>query len=269
MSGGHFSDVSFWTSIVQIFLVNVALSGDNAVVIAMAARRVPADYRNRAILWGGAVAILLRVLFTLTATYLLHVPGLMLVGGIVLYYVSCKLLREEESELELSPSAASRSVLTAVSMIFVADLTMSLDNVLAVAGASGGNTLQMMIGMFTSIAFIVACSRYIAALMNRFPWLVYVGAAILAFTAAQMVLHSEHAMAQFVNVHGLRFWVYAFAILACLASGPETLERCRELQAVCKALFARRGLVTADAGVVEGEAAMHDQRVYDTAAHRS
>ena len=269
MSGGHFGDVGFWTSIVQIFLVNVALSGDNAVVIAMAARRVPADCRNRAILWGGAVAILLRVLFTLTATYLLHVPGLMFVGGMVLYYISCKLLREESPELELSPSTASRSVLTAVTMIFVADLTMSLDNVLAVAGASGGNTLQMMIGMFTSIAFIVVCSKYIATLMNRFPWLVYVGAAILSFTAAQMVLHSEHAMARFVDVHGLRFGIYSFAIVACLASGPETLERWRDLRVFGKVHFERRSLVTVDAGVLEGEAGMPDQPVRDTVGHRS
>ena len=168
---------------------------------------------------GSAAAILLRIVFTFSVTYLLHVPGLMLVAGIVLFYVACKLLREEESELEWSPAQASRSVLTAVSMIFVADLTMSLDNVLAVAGASGGHWIQMIVGMFISIVFIIVCSRYIAHMMNRFPWLVFVGAAVLALTASQMILSGGEVIGRFVDVYGVRPLVYMGAVGTCLASG--------------------------------------------------
>ncbi len=219
MSVVEYTDLGFWTSIAQIFLVNLALSGDNAVVIAMAARRVPEDYRNRAILWGGVAAILLRVVFTFSVAYLMQVPGLMPVGGLVLFYVACKLLGEEDPQEEMSPGEATHSVLKAVGMIFVADLTMSLDNVLAVAGASGGHWVHMMIGMFTSIAFIVLCSRYIAAMMNRFHWLVYAGAAILAFTASEMILSSGGSITHFAESHQLRVLVGISAVGICLATG--------------------------------------------------
>ena len=190
----------YLVSVAQIILIDIVLSGDNAVVIAMAAHKLPAYQRRRAILWGGGIAILLRILFTLMMAFLLMIPGVRLAGGLVLTWIACKLLLEEEDHA-ITPDNADQSALAAIRMIFVADFVMSLDNMLAVAGASHGDWMRLLFGLAVSIGIIMTCSALIARLMNRFKWIVYLGAAILAYTAGDMMLGDRELAGYFAKTH--------------------------------------------------------------------
>ncbi len=187
-------------SILQIIMIDVVLSGDNAVVIAMAAHKLPEHQRKRAILWGGGIAIFLRIVFTMIMSFLLMVPWLRLLGGLLLVWIACKLLRDEEEE-HVTADSAGRSTIAAIKMIFLADFAMSLDNMLAVAGASHGNWKLLLGGLVISIAIIMTCSNLIAQLMNRYHWIVTLGAAILAFTAGEMMLGDREVAGHFVRGH--------------------------------------------------------------------
>lgn len=187
-------------SILQIILIDVVLSGDNAVVIAMAAHKLPEHQRRRAILWGGGIAIGLRIVFTMIMSFLLMIPTLRLFGGLLLVWIACKLLREEE-EGEVSPDKAAQSTIAAIKMIFLADFAMSLDNMLAVAGASHGDWKLLLGGLVISIAIIMTCSNLIAQLMNRYKWIVTLGAGILAFTAGEMMLGDREVAGYIVRNH--------------------------------------------------------------------
>jgi YjbE family integral membrane protein len=175
-------------AIAKIIAIDVVLSGDNAVVIAMASRTLPSDLQRKAIFWGGAGAIGLRVVITALVAYLLNVPFLQLLGGLFLLWVSYKLLVGEDEAQNVKAGANLRE---AVTTIIAADFVMSLDNMLAVGGASHGSMILLFTGLLISMGVIMFCSRIIANLMNRFAWLVYVGAAILAWTAAEMVLQDR------------------------------------------------------------------------------
>lgn len=194
--------LEYLASILQIIVIDIVLSGDNAVVIAMAAHKLPAYQRKRAILWGGGIAVFLRIVFTLVMAFLLMIPGVRLIGGLVLVWIACKLLVEEE-EHSVSADDADKSALAAIRMIFVADFVMSLDNMLAVAGASEGDWPRLLFGLMVSIAIIMTCSAFIARLMNRFQWIVYLGAAILAFTAAEMMLGDRELAGYVVRNYGI------------------------------------------------------------------
>jgi len=187
-------------SILQIILIDVVLSGDNAVVIAMAAHKLPEHQRNRAILWGGGIAIFMRIIFTMIMAFLLMVPGLRMFGGILLVWIACKLLRDEGEE-SVTADSADRSTLSAIKMIFLADFVMSLDNMLAVAGASHGDWKILLFGLLVSIAIIMTCSTLIANLMNRYHWIVTLGAAILAFTAGEMMMNDREFAGYIVKNH--------------------------------------------------------------------
>lgn len=194
--------VDYIISILQIIMIDIVLSGDNAVVIALAAHKLPAHQRNQAILWGGGIAIFMRIVFTMVMAFLLMVPGVRLFGGLVLLWIAVKLLLEDE-EHEITPDNADQSALAAIRMIFVADFMMSLDNMLAVAGASHGDSAKLLMGLLVSIAIIMTCSGLIARLMNRFPIIVWIGTAILALTAAEMILGDREVARYFVNQHGV------------------------------------------------------------------
>lgn len=180
----------------HVFLVNLVLSGDNAVVIAMAANRLQPQQRRQAVVWGLLIAIVLRIALTCFATWLVQIPGLMIVGGVALYYIACQLLaenRDESTETSANHTAttAPDSLRSAIRTIAIADVAMSLDNVLAVSGASHGDQYHMLLGLVSSVVLMVLFSNTIAAIMDRFQWLFYVGAAILAFTATQMIAESH------------------------------------------------------------------------------
>lgn len=189
---------AYLVAVLKIIFIDVVLSGDNAVVIAMAAHKLPEYQRKRAILWGGAIAIGMRIAFTMIMAFLLMVPGLRLIGGLVLVWIACKLLRDEEEE-EITADNAEKSTWAAIRMIFLADFVMSLDNMLAVAGASHGDWELLLMGLLVSIGIIMTLSSWIARLMNHYRWIVTLGAAVLALTAGEMMLGDREVAGFFVR----------------------------------------------------------------------
>lgn len=195
----------FLLSLVSIILLDIVLGGDNAVVIGMASRQLPAEMRKKAIYIGTAGAIIIRVLMTLIAAYLLAVPYVQALGGFILLPIAFKLLKPQKNA---SPSSmASASFTSAIKTIIVADTAMGIDNVLAIAGASHGNMLLVFIGLVISIPIVVWGSQLIARLMDRFSWLVALGASLLAYTSASMILHDKIIGSL---LHSLPFVSYLF-----------------------------------------------------------
>lgn len=179
------TDTSFWIGFFNIIIIDLVLSGDNAVIIGMAARNLPLEQRKKAILLGAGLAVFLRAALTAIAAYLLNIPLLMTVGGLLLLWIAVKLLVEKEEDSNVEVGTNMRS---AVRTIIVADVVMSLDNVLAVAGAAHGSFFLILFGLALSIPLIMWGSKLVANILNRFPWLVYVGSAILGYTAGDLIV---------------------------------------------------------------------------------
>lgn len=213
-------NMEFWITLTQIMMVNIVLSGDNAVVIAMAARGLPEKQQKAAILWGSGGAVVLRVILTVVAVALLKVPFLQFVGGLMLVWIAYQLLVEED-EQEGTEHHGHGNLMGAVKTILIADVVMSLDNTLAIAGVAKGNYTLLGLGLALSIPLVVFGSTIIMKAMDRFPALVYIGAGLIAYTAGEMidsdkalqpymphVLHSTPyiAIALTVGVIGLGWW---------------------------------------------------------------
>ena len=177
---------AFWAALGSIILSNILLSGDNAVVIALAARALPPQQQRKAIVWGSAAAIAMRVVLTLIAAQMLKWPYLKLVGGALLLYIGITLMIDEE-ELEEGAGTHHHSMLSAIRTILVADLVMSLDNVLAVAAAAKGDTVLLVLGLGISIPLIVFGSTLLLKVMERFPIIITAGAALLGYLAGEMM----------------------------------------------------------------------------------
>lgn len=171
--------------ILQILMINLVLSGDNAVVIAMASRNLPEQSRNRAVWWGAFGAVLLRCILTFIAVLILGIPFIQAAGGLMLLYIAFKLLFEEDGNVNVKQST---TLWSAVYTILVADFVMSLDNVLAIAAIADGDLALIVIGIAISIPIVVWGSGIIVKLLHRFPILVFAGSAILAYTSGEMVL---------------------------------------------------------------------------------
>jgi YjbE family integral membrane protein len=176
----------FFSALLAIIVIDLVLAGDNAIVIAMAARNLPPHLQKKAILWGAAGAIAVRSLMTLVVVYLLKIPGLMLVGGLLLVWIAYRLLCPSQEHDE--HTQASTSFWGAMKTIVIADAVMGLDNVLAVAGASHGSYLLVILGLLISIPIVIWGSTQILKLVERFPSIIYVGAGVLAWTAAKMMI---------------------------------------------------------------------------------
>jgi YjbE family integral membrane protein len=175
------------TAILQIILINVVLSGDNAIVIALATRQLPARQRRSAMFWGTFAAVGLRLVLTVVVSQLMALPGLRFLGALLLGWIACELVSEDEEGSD-RPELVSHSMRTAIFRIVVADLVMSLDNVVAIAAISKSNLWHLLFGLFVSIGIILAFSTAILALMNRFRWITFAGAAVLGVTAFRMML---------------------------------------------------------------------------------
>lgn len=178
-------DTQFWVGFFNIIVIDLVLSGDNAVVIGMAARKLPLEQRKKAIIYGTMAAVLLRVSLTLVAVWLLQVPLLKTVGGLLLLWIAVKLLVDENNQGNVSIGDGLKA---AIKTIIIADVVMSLDNVLAVAGAAHGNFWLVLFGLALSIPLLMWGSKLVATVMNKMPWLVYVGSAILGYTAGQLIV---------------------------------------------------------------------------------
>lgn len=182
-------DASFWIGFVNIIIIDIVLSGDNAVVIGMASRKLPLEQRRKAVLWGTAGAVGLRVILTALAAWVLLIPYLKAAGGLVLAWIAFKLLAGDEAEGD--GIEAGSTLWAAIKTIIIADFVMSLDNVLAVGGAAHGDFLLLLFGLAFSIPLLMIGSNLIATMMDRLPVLIYVGAGILAYTAGSMIIQEE------------------------------------------------------------------------------
>lgn len=190
MNFSAFSDPLFWAALMSIIVANILLSGDNAVVIALASRNLPPVQQKKAIFWGSAAAIILRVILTITAVALLKLPYLKIVGSILLLYIGIQLLADSNVEEDMK---AESSIWAAIRTILIADLVMSLDNVLAVAAAAQNGPeetrlLLLIIGLAMSIPLIVFGSAMLLKVMERFPIIITFGAGLLGFLAGGMLV---------------------------------------------------------------------------------
>jgi YjbE family integral membrane protein len=212
---------AWWSALLAIILIDLVLAGDNAIVIALAARNLPPDLQKKAIIWGTVGAIAVRSAMTLIVVWLLKVPGLMLVGGLGLLWIAYKLLVDTGGDDEHGPVATT--FWGAMKTIIVADALMGIDNVLGVAGAAGGSMLLVVLGLLISIPIVVFGSQIVLKLVERFPVIIHLGAAVLAFTAAKMII-GEKLLAEVFNPPAsyadlARWSVYVISIAGVLGAG--------------------------------------------------
>lgn len=186
----EFMSAPWWSALLAIILIDLVLAGDNAIVIALAARSLPKEHQRKAIVWGTVGAIVVRSLMTIGVVWLLKVPGLMLIGGLALLFIAYKLIAEDESgEDEHGPAATT--FWGAMKTIVIADAIMGIDNVLGVAGAAHGSFDLVVIGLLVSIPIVVFGSTVVLKLVERFPSIMYIGAGVLAFTAGKMIVNEN------------------------------------------------------------------------------
>lgn len=184
--GMDFTSPIFWSAFGSILLANIVLSGDNAVVIAMAARTLQPAQRGKAIFWGSAAAIVMRIILTIVAIQLLTLPYLKIIGAILLVYIGVDLLKGEDDGEDDGKEISGLGA--AIRTILIADLVMSLDNVLAVAAAAKGNLPLLVMGLLVSIPLIIFGATLLTKVMERFPIIITIGAALLGFLAGEMLL---------------------------------------------------------------------------------
>lgn len=188
-------------ALAQVLMIDIVLAGDNAVVIGLAAARVPPHLRNKVILWGLAAAVILRIGLAAVAVSLMQIIGLTLAGGILLLWVSWRFWRDISGPAKGHHAQvdANASLRKAVLQIVVADISMSLDNVLAVSGASIGHLDVLVIGLLLSVALMGAAANLIARLLERFRWISYFGLAIVLYVAISMIWHGGHDVLNALN----------------------------------------------------------------------
>lgn len=180
-------DVNFWIGLMKIIWINIILSGDNAVVIALAARSLPPHQQKKAILFGSAAAVILRIILTVVAAHLLQLSFLQVVGGVLLLYIGVQLLSEDDDEEE-GHGKEGGGLMAAVRTILIADLVMSLDNVIAVAAAAKGNDVLLLLGLAISIPLVIFGSTLMIKLMERFPIIVTLGAALIGWVGGETIV---------------------------------------------------------------------------------
>jgi YjbE family integral membrane protein len=181
--------MTFFVSLLKIMMINVVLSGDNAVVIALASRNLPSKQRWFAILGGSGGAIVLRLILTIFAVIVLKVPYLQIIGGVFLIWIAVKLLTEEDGDEGVH---AHENLWAAIRTIIIADIVMSLDNTLAIAAAAHGDIMLLSFGLVFSIPLIIFGSQIIMKVMEKFPIIVYIGAALIAWTSGEMIAGDHH-----------------------------------------------------------------------------
>jgi YjbE family integral membrane protein len=194
----------FWIGLVKIVWINIILSGDNAVVIALAARSLPPRQQKMAILWGSGAAVVLRIALTIVAVRLLALPYLQIAGGVLLLWIGAQLMSDEDEGAD-GHLKEHTGMLSAVRTILIADLVMSLDNVIAVAAAANGSNILLGLGLAISIPLVVFGSTLMIKLMERFPVIVLLGAALIGWVGGE-TMASDQVLAQFVaQNHWLRY----------------------------------------------------------------
>ena len=189
----------FWIGLLKIVWINIILSGDNAVVIALAARGLPPEQQKKAVMLGSGAAVVLRIALTVVAARLMQLPFVEVIGGLLLLWIGVGLLKSEDDE-EDGGAVVKQSMMAAVRTILLADLVMSLDNVIAVAAAAGGNMLLLILGLAISIPLVIFGSTLMIKLMERFPVIVVLGAALIGWVAGETIT-SDHVLEPLVHAH--------------------------------------------------------------------
>ncbi|MFD1885391.1 TerC family protein [Paenibacillus wenxiniae] len=207
---------AFWLSLVNIIFIDLILAGDNAIVIGLAARKLPQQMQKKAILYGMLGAVIIRIAATVAVIWLLQIPWLLAVGGLLLIAIAYKLLTDNDEHKEVK---AGTSLWSAVWTIIIADAAMGLDNVIAVAGAANQHVVLVIIGLCISVPIVVWGSTIFIKLTNRFPWIIYVGSAVLAYTASHMITQESRLQSVF-GAHPLWTWIFiVFIIIGVLLAG--------------------------------------------------
>jgi len=252
-----FFSAEFFSALVAIIIIDLVLAGDNAIVIALAARNLPRHLRKKAIVWGTFGAIAVRTAMTMVVVWLLKIPGLLLVGGLLLVWIAYKLIIDNENGDNHELDAAS-NFWGAMKTIVVADALMGLDNVLAVAGAAHGSFLLVVLGLLISIPIVIWGSQLILKFVERYPAIVYVGAGVLAWTSVKMMTGEplvKEALAQYPAL----VWAAYIAVIGGVLAGGLLANHGKARARVAKHLvdFAITPVAAAaKAGITKGEADM-------------
>lgn len=212
--------MAFWAALMSIVIIDLVLAGDNAIVIGLAARNVKKEDQKKVIIWGTVGAVVIRVIATLLVVQLLLIPGLRLVGGIALVWIAYKLLIDEKKH----DISAGNQMWAAIRTIIIADAMMGLDNVLAVAGAAHGDFLLVIIGLAISVPIMVWGSTIILKLTERFPVIITIGAAVLAWTASKMLVEEPLIHDWFASPF-LKYGFELVVIAAVVALGLMTKKK--------------------------------------------
>lgn len=203
------------SALLMIIVIDLVLAGDNAIVIGMAARNLPKAQQKKAVIWGTVGAVVIRALATLAVVWLLAIPGLLLVGGLFLVWITLKLLTEEKNHDNIQ---AGTTLAAAIRTIVIADAVMGIDNILAVAGAAHGSFALVVVGLAISVPVMVWGSTLVLKLIERFPITLVIGAAVLAFTSAKMIVDEKFIKA-FIGEGALKWTIVVVLVIAIMATG--------------------------------------------------
>ncbi|GGE12241.1 membrane protein [Marinithermofilum abyssi] len=208
--------LEFWQALLSIVIIDLVLAGDNAIVIGMAARNLPRHQQKPVIIWGTVGAIVIRAAATLAVVWLLKIPGLLLAGGILLIWIAYKLLVEEKDHEDVE---ASDTMWGAIRTIIIADAVMGLDNVLAIAGAAHSNYVLVILGLLISVPVVIWGSTVILKWIDRYPSIIYIGSAVLAWTAGKMITDEKFTKPFFEDNPVLKWGLILFIIGGVLLAG--------------------------------------------------
>jgi YjbE family integral membrane protein len=244
-----FQDAEFWLALIQIIGVNIILSGDNAIVIALACRNLPPRQQKLGILFGAGAAVLLRVIFTIFIVYLLTVPYLKFAGGLLLLWIGVKLLTGEDEGEHVD---AASGLINAIKIVLIADMVMSLDNVIAVAAAAKGSVPLLVIGLLISVPLVVYGATLLTKMIGRFPIIVVLGAALIGYISGEVMV-TDPAWAEWIDQKAhwmhwaapLFFGVVVVLVGDVLARKPFEAPEDDEAAAAAVGLFGLRALFLA------------------------
>jgi YjbE family integral membrane protein len=210
------SGLQFFWLLLNVIFIDLLLAGDNAIVIGLAASKLPPATQKKAILYGTGGALLIRIAATIVVLWLLQVPWLLLIGGVMLVWIAYKLLVDQEDHTEVK---AGTTLWGAIRTIVVADAAMGLDNVIAVAGAAQQHLLLVVLGLLISVPIVVWGSTLFIKLINKFPWIIYLGSAVLGYTASNMITEERKLEPYFTEHPALRILFIAAVMAGILLTG--------------------------------------------------
>ncbi|RED65743.1 YjbE family integral membrane protein [Cohnella lupini] len=218
--GWDLMSLEFWSILMTIIFIDLLLAGDNAIVIGLAARNLPKEMQTKAVIWGTAGAVIIRIVATMLVVSLLKIPFLLAIGGVLLIWIAYKLLVQEEAHGEnVKPGT---TLWAAIRTIVIADAAMGLDNVIAVAGAAHGDYFLVVLGLLISIPIVVWGSTLFIKIIEKFPWIIYLGSGVLAYTAAKMITHENEFKSYFISNPVLTWIFIATMVVLVMVAGVWT-----------------------------------------------